>query len=62
MWEFNMIKDKVHVCILHASAALCDLGASVSTIPKILFDKLGMGPFKTTELRLHLADSTCDKL
>jgi hypothetical protein len=34
---------------------LCDLGASVSTIPDTLFDKLGMGP---TELRLHLADST----
>jgi hypothetical protein len=39
-------------------AALCDLGASISTIPKTLFDKLGMGPFRTTELRLHLADST----
>ena len=39
-------------------AALCDLGASVSTIPKSLFDKLKLGPFKTTELRLHLADST----
>jgi hypothetical protein len=39
-------------------AALCDLGASVSTIPKSLFDKLGMRTFKTTELRLHLAYST----
>jgi hypothetical protein len=39
-------------------AALCDLGASVSTIPKTLFDKLGMGPFRKTELRVHLADST----
>jgi hypothetical protein len=39
-------------------AALCDLGTSVSTIPKTLFDKLGMGPFRTTELMLHLADST----
>jgi hypothetical protein len=39
-------------------AALCNLGAWVSTIPKILFDKLGMGPFKSIVLRLHLADST----
>jgi hypothetical protein len=39
-------------------AALCDLGASISTIPNTLFDKLGMEPFRTTELRLQLADST----
>ena len=39
-------------------SALCDLGASVSTISKSLFDKLNLGPFVTTELRLHLADST----
>jgi hypothetical protein len=36
-------------------AALCDLGASVSTIPKTLFDKLGMGTFRTTELSLAKA-------
>ena len=23
MWEFNMIKDKVHVCILHESTSPC---------------------------------------
>jgi hypothetical protein len=39
-------------------AALCDLGASVSTIPKSLFDRLNLGSFKLTELKLHLADST----
>ena len=39
-------------------AALCDLGASVSTIPETLFDKLGMVLFRTTEIRLHLVDST----
>ena len=39
-------------------AALCDLGASVSTIPKSLFDRLNLGTFNITELKLHLADST----
>ena len=38
--------------------ALCDLGASVSTIPKSLHDKLNLGPYLLTELKLHLADST----
>ena len=39
-------------------AALCDLGASVCTIPKSLFDRLNLGTFNMTELKLHLADST----
>jgi hypothetical protein len=34
------------------------LGASVSTIPKSLFDKLNLGSFNLTELKLHIADST----
>jgi hypothetical protein len=38
--------------------ALCDLGASVSTIPKTLFDMLNLGSFMNTKLKLHLADST----
>jgi hypothetical protein len=38
-------------------ATLCDLGASVSTIPKSSFDRLNLGSFKLTELKLHLADS-----
>jgi hypothetical protein len=39
-------------------AAFCDLGASVSTISKTLFDRLNLGYFMVTELKLHLADST----
>ena len=39
-------------------AALCDLGVSVSTIPKSLFDRLNLGTFNMTELKLHLVDST----
>ena len=39
-------------------AALCDLGASVSTIPESLFNKLNLGSFEITELTLDLADST----
>ena len=42
-------------------SGLCDLGASVSTISKSLFDKLNLGAFVTTKLRLHLADSTYKK-
>jgi hypothetical protein len=38
--------------------ALCDLGASVSTIPKSLIDRLNLGSFKLTKLKLQLADST----
>jgi hypothetical protein len=48
---------KIHIGTNEVDA-LHDLSASVSTISKSIFDKLGMGPFKTTELRLHLADST----
>src|SRR5215216_4359030 len=39
-------------------STLCDLGASVSTISKSLFDKLNLEPFVTNKVRLHLADST----
>jgi hypothetical protein len=39
-------------------AALCDLGASVSTIPKSLFQRLNLGSFEITELKLRLSDST----
>jgi hypothetical protein len=38
--------------------ALCDLGASVSSILKSLFDRLNLGSFKLAELKLHLVDST----
>jgi hypothetical protein len=38
--------------------ALCDL----AEISKSLFDKLNLGPYETTEMRLHLADSTYKKV
>ena len=39
---------------------MCDLGASVSTIPKTLCD-LGFHDFDDCSLNLHLADSTIKK-
>jgi hypothetical protein len=41
--------------------ALCDLGASVSTIPKSLCDVLGLADMDECSLNLHLADSTIKK-
>ena len=41
--------------------ALCDLGASVSTIPKTLCYVLGFREFDDCSLNLHLADSTIKK-
>ena len=41
--------------------ALCDLGASVSTIPKTLCDLLGFRDFDDCSLNLHLANSTIQK-
>ena len=41
--------------------ALCDLGASVSTIPKSLCDVLGLTNIEDCSLNLHLADSTIKK-
>ena len=41
--------------------ALCDLGASVSTIPKSLCDVLGLTDMDPCSLNLHLADSTIKK-
>ena len=41
--------------------ALCDLGASVSTIPKSLHDVLGLTNIEECSLNLHLADSTIRK-
>ena len=40
---------------------MCDLGASVSTIPKTLCDMLGFCEFYDCSLNLHLADSTIKK-
>ena len=40
---------------------MCDLGASVSTIPKTLCDILGLHDLDDCSLNLHLADSTIKK-
>ena len=50
------IKFKDYECY-----ALCDLGASVSMIPKPLCDLLGFHDFDDWSLNLHLADSTIKK-
>ncbi|XP_078152122.1 DNA damage-inducible protein 1-like [Carex rostrata] len=38
--------------------ALCDLGASVSLMPRTIFDRLGVGELKPTRMSLQLADSS----
>ena len=40
---------------------MCDLGASISTIPKTLCGVLGFREFDDCSLNLHLADSTIKK-
>ena len=40
---------------------MCDLGSSVSTIPKSLCDVLGLTILEECSLHLHLADSTIKK-
>ena len=56
-WEPTIkIKIKDHECY-----AFCDLGASVSTIPKTLCDLLGFHKFDDCSLNLHLVDSTIKK-
>ena len=50
------IKFKDYECY-----ALCDLGASVSTIPKTLCDILGFHDLNDCSLNLHLVDSTIKK-
>src|SRR6266581_1590233 len=56
-WEPTIkVKIKNYEC-----NALCDLGASVSTIPKSLCDVLGFTNIDECSLNLHLADSTIKK-
>jgi hypothetical protein len=56
-WEPTIkVKIRNYKCF-----ALCDLGASVSTIPKSLCDVLGFTDFDECSLNLHLADSTIKK-
>ena len=45
----------------HECYALCDLGATVSTIPKTLCDILAFHDLDDCSLKLHLADSTIKK-
>jgi hypothetical protein len=57
-WEPTIkVKIKNYECF-----ALCDLGASVSTIPKSLCDVLGLTDIEECSLNLHLADSTIKNL
>lgn len=43
---------------LHFQSALCDLGASVSVMPKVIFDKLKFNTLVPTAMSLQLADQT----
>ena len=53
------INIKIKYCECNA---LCDLGASVSTIPRSLCDVLGFTKSEECSLNLHLADSTNNKI
>ena len=56
-WEPAIkVKIKNYECF-----SLCDLGASVSIIPKSLCDVLGLTNLEECSLNLHLADSTIKK-
>jgi hypothetical protein len=56
-WEPTIkVKIKDYEC-----NALCNFGASVSTIPKTLCDVLGFTNIDECHLNLHLADSTIKK-
>ena len=53
-WEPTIkVKIKNYECF-----SLCDLAASVSTIPKSFCDVLGLTDIEVCSLNLHLADST----
>ena len=41
--------------------ALCDLGASVSVMPKSFYDMLNLNPLEECYLNVHLADSSKKK-
>jgi hypothetical protein len=56
-WE-PTIKVKI---INYECFALCDLGASVSTIPETICDVLGLNDIEECSLNLHLVDSTIKK-
>ena len=56
-WE-PIIKMKVNDFDCNA---LCDLGASISVMPKKLYDKLDLAPLEHCYLDVHLADNTIKK-
>ena len=56
MRTYHQSKVKNYVCF-----ALCDLGASVSTILKSLCDVLGLTDIEECSLNFHLADYTIEK-
>ena len=57
-WEPTIkVKIKNYECF-----SLCDLGDTVSTILKSLFDVLGLTDIEECSLNLHLADSTIKNL
>ena len=41
--------------------ALCDLGASISVMPKSFYEMLNLNPFEECYLNVHLADSSKKK-
>jgi gag-polyprotein putative aspartyl protease len=43
---------------LQFKCALCDLGASVSLMPMSIFEKIGVGELKPTQISLQLADQS----
>ncbi|KAL1564359.1 hypothetical protein AAHA92_06711 [Salvia divinorum] len=42
--------------------ALCDLGASINIMPLEYYEKLNIGPLKTTDICLRLADNSTTKV
>ena len=43
---------------LNMFSALCDLGASVYTIPKFVYDSLNLGHYANFEIILNMSNST----
>jgi hypothetical protein len=44
------------ICNVKFNQALCDLGASMSLMPKSVFDRIGVGKLIQTKITLQLAD------
>src|SRR3989337_2201286 len=68
IWKFQYLENYMmngnlllNLKLKIMNVMLCDLGASVSTIPKYLCDVLGLTDMDACSLNLHLADSTIKK-